>query len=88
MLKRIASAVMLIGFSFALLSTGCHRYASKKTLGELEEARIAAEAAEAKARDLEAELKRLEEDIATKKAKVDELKTELEKCKSIKPKRK
>jgi predicted nuclease with TOPRIM domain len=87
MWKRFLTTLLVLGFSLSLLGTGCRRYASKELMDQLEEARLAAEAAEVRVAELEAELSRLEEEKAAKEARVEELKAEIQELEARQPKR-
>ncbi|RKX71816.1 hypothetical protein DRP53_00035 [candidate division WOR-3 bacterium] len=70
-MQRWAIGILLVLFLFGI---GCGpKYAKKETLSLLEEARLAAEKAEAKVKDLEAEIASLKEKISSLKEELNEL---------------
>ena len=74
-MKKLLPFVLILIF-------GCGpKMASKDTIDRLEEARISCESAEAKAKGLEAKRIMLEEELARKKAVLEELQKELGKKK-------
>lgn len=85
MWKRFIATLLVLGLSFSILGTGCRRYASKELMDQLKEARLAAEAAEARVVELEAELSRLGEEKAAKEARIEELKAEIADLEARKP---
>lgn len=87
MWKRFIATLLVLGLSFSILGTGCRRYASKELLDQLEEARLAAEAAEARVAELEAELSRLREEKAAKEARIEELRAEIARLEARRPRR-
>ena len=86
MLKQLTRLALLFAF-ITVAGYGCTKYASKKTLSDLDEARMAAEQAEAKANELQAQLTSLEQDHAAKEAKLAELQKKLDECLARQPKR-
>lgn len=86
MLHKLTRLALLIGF-ITVAGFGCTKYASKKTLADLDEARMAAEQAEAKANALQAQLSSLEQDLATKQTKLADLQKKLDECLARQPKR-
>jgi len=87
MLKTLTRLALILGF-ITVVGLGCTKYASKKTLSDLDEARMAAEQAEAKANELQAQLTSLEQDLAAKQDKLAELQKKLDECLARQPKRK
>ena len=71
--KRILSLIMLIVFVFAILLSGCTRYASEEQLKALEDAKNAALSAEKRVEELKAEKAKLEKEIAVKKQELEKL---------------
>lgn len=78
MLYRTVRKVLVLVLAFSMLAlpllTGCAKHPSPEELGQLDEARMAAEAAEKKLEEKKNEKAQLETELAQKKAELEALK--------------
>ena len=78
MLYRTARRVLVVVLAFSMLAlpllTGCTKHPSPEELSQLDEARMAAEAAEKKLEEKQNEKAQLEAELAQKKADLEALK--------------